>query len=138
METFQLMLNKSMPSENDFFTFFDMVFYQPFVTDKHFEHVKTYYVSTVLPYLDRCVTKFGADAIVCKYGQAGFYLYKNDLEKVHKDLLYLASRYPSSYVLRAIGQYYEANGDEDKAKAYYLKASSLKNGTVVDVSSLRS
>lgn len=58
MNTFQLMLGKQQPSENDYYTFFDIVFYQPFVTDKDFSHVQKFYVSVILPYLDRCVSLF--------------------------------------------------------------------------------
>gem|GEM_PF-4232286 len=70
METFQVMLNKQKPSENDYFTFFDIVFYQPFVTDKNFSHMQKYYVNVVLPYLDRCVTVLGSSYNACRYGQA--------------------------------------------------------------------
>lgn len=70
MNTFQGLLTKKQISENDYYTFFDIVFYQPFVTDKDFAHVQKYYVSVVLPYLNQCVSDFSASATVCKYGQA--------------------------------------------------------------------
>ena len=47
------------------------------------------------------------------------------MQKVYKELLYLASRHPSNYVFRALGEYYESIGEEDKAKAYYLKATNI-------------
>ncbi len=137
MDTFQVMLNKQKPSENDYYTFFDVVFYQPYVTDKDYSHIQQYYISVILPYLDHCVTTFGATKDVCRYGQAGFYLYKNEIAKAYKDLLYLASRHPSSYVFRALGSYYESDGQEDKAKAYYLKSISSASGNVIDISSVK-
>ncbi len=137
MDTFQLILNKQKPSENDYYTFFDVVFFQPFVTDKDFSPIEKYYVSVILPYLNQCVTAFGANSNVCRYGQAGFYLYKNNLEKVYKDLLYLASRHPSSYVFRALGEYYRAKWEEEKSKAYYLRAMSITTGAVIDISSAK-
>lgn len=76
MNTFQSILAKKKTTENDYYTFFDIIFYQPYVSDKNFEHVQKYYVSVVLPYLNQCVSDFGENHTVCKYGQAGFYLYK--------------------------------------------------------------
>lgn len=137
MDTFEQMLAKDKASENDYYTFFDIVFYQPFVTDKDFSHVQKYYVSSILPYLDRCVSTFGKNSDICKYGQAGFYLYKNDLSKAYKDLLYLASRHPSSYIFRALWEYYESAGEEEKAKAYYLRAMTSTTWAIVDISSVR-
>lgn len=69
MDAFQQMLAKKKVSENDYYTFFDIVFFQPFVSDKDFSSMQKYYVSVVLPYLNQCVADFGVGSTVCKYGQ---------------------------------------------------------------------
>lgn len=59
MDTFQRLLLQKNVSENDYYTFFDIIFFQPFVSDKDYSHIQKYYISVVLPYLDQCVSSFG-------------------------------------------------------------------------------
>lgn len=125
MEVFQKTLTAQKLTENDYYLFFEIIFFQPYLTDKNFSHVEKNYLTVVLPYLSQCVTQFRASSDVCKYGQVGFYLYKNDLQKASKDLLGLASRHPTRSLFRVLGEYYLSQGDEEKAKAYYLKALQL-------------
>lgn len=58
MDTFQKILLQPKISENDYYTFFDIVFFHPFVSDKDFSHVQKYYVSVILPSLNQCVSSF--------------------------------------------------------------------------------
>lgn len=138
MDTFQRLLLQKNVSENDYYTFFDIIFFQPFVSDKDYSHIQKYYISVVLPYLDQCVSSFGWSSDVCKYGQAWFYLYKNELVKAYRNLLFLASHHPSSYIFRALGEYYESRWDEEKAKAYYLRATATITWWVIDISAAKS
>ena len=98
------------------------MFFQPYLSDKDFSSIEKNYLTVVLPYLSQCVTQYSSASDVCKYGQVGFYLYKNNIDKAYKDLLTLASRHPTRSLFRVLGEYYLAHGDEEKAKAYYLKA----------------
>lgn len=125
MEVFKNLLTTNKLTENDYYLFFEMVFFGPYLGDKNFDHIEKNYLTVVLPYLNQCVTQYGSSSDVCKYGQVGFYLYKNDLEKAYKDLLSLASHHPTRSLFRVLGEYYLSRGDEEKAKAYYLKALQL-------------
>ena len=70
MEAFQMLLAKAAALKTDYYVFFDIVFYEPFTTDRHFDAADAYYLKTVLPYLGSCVQKFGATDSVCQYGEA--------------------------------------------------------------------
>ncbi len=119
------LLGETNMQTSDFALFFDQMFFIPFRSGKPFA---LYFDNTQLVdlYLTRCSTLLsGSQADVCRYGELGLQLAKQNLSWMRDTLLTLTESYHQSHLYHLLGDYYVSLKQYTLAKDTYVKALSI-------------
>ena len=73
-------------------------------------------------YVERCLQQSEVSAYVCAYGQAGLAFAAGDQEQWVQYLLTVAQSYQQPWVFKALGDFYQYDGQLTKAKHYYVQS----------------
>jgi len=118
----QSMLWQNNLEKSDFYSFFYHVFFLPFKNQKSSDIYKQN-PHIAISFLTKCYEIFdSSNDDICIYGQAGQDIATNNRNWAKDKLLYLADRYPQSYIYHALWDYYLRQKDMEKSKENYLKA----------------
>ncbi|MCF7834825.1 hypothetical protein K9M48_02095 [Candidatus Gracilibacteria bacterium] len=122
VRTRQSLLGQNDLEKSDFYNYFYNTFYIPFRNQEPSSIYKENQ-TLAISFLDKCYQTFSTgDSDICIYGQAGQDITLFNREAAKDKLLYLAEKYPQSYIYHALGDYYNIKKDLQKAKTYYIKA----------------
>lgn len=122
VRTRQWLLWQSDLEKSDFYNYFYNTFFKPFKDQEPSNIYKTNQ-TLAIAFLDKCYKTFWSwDSDICIYWQAWHDIISFNRETAKDKLLYLAEKYPSSYIYHALWDYYTFKKDSQKAKTYYIKA----------------
>lgn len=121
MVTLKKFLNQGGLTGSDFVTIFDLTLYRPRMAQPQQRLVDTY-SDILLNLLQTCYTNLGGDQqAICKYGKIWLELSPDKTKDISKDLLPLLKNLQHPSLYQALGEYYLATKQKDKATTYFLK-----------------
>lgn len=122
VRTRQSLLWQNDLEKSDFYNYFYNTFYIPFRNQEPSSIYKENQ-TLAISFLDKCYQTFSTwDSDICIYWQAWQDITLFNREAAKDKLLYLAEKYPQSYIYHALWDYYNIKKDLQKAKTYYIKA----------------
>ncbi len=109
-------------TEYDYYTFFDLFFFEPWEENEEFTLFEEN-ISLVAEYIRSCYQDMeNDDNFICRYWRAGFHVARGDKNIAKRFLEYIADRYPRDYIYKSLGDLYVEEEEMENAKESYMKA----------------
>lgn len=122
MDYFQKLLELGKPlTEYDYYTFFDVVFYQPWKKSDSFDLLKSN-PRLVVDYISWCYEHMDENKFPCRYARWWFHFARWQYDIWIRYLEHIVEEFPRNYIFEAIGDYYYEKEEFDKARKNYILA----------------
>lgn len=120
----QLMQYDDM-SPYDYFTLFDLFFYEPLRKDEDVILFAMYF-ATAYELIDACYVNMSDEyAYICLYGKSGLLLANGEDDKAYQYLSRLTRRYPKAFIYETLGDISARDKRYDDARSWFMQALSI-------------